>query len=90
MTNAEKVEEKIPWIWTTIFATILAFIGPVWMAVLSSFPFFSQYNLETATCYLILQSSPWITMLLIIPLTKIGPLKNKITPINLHASILLP
>jgi hypothetical protein len=83
MKTTEKEVEKIPWIWTTIFAAILAFIGPAWMSVLPAFPFFSQYNLGSLTCFIFLQSSPWIIMLLIAPLTRIGPLRNKITPVNL-------
>jgi hypothetical protein len=47
MSTAEKQVEKVPWIWTTIFAAILALIGPLWMAVPPAFPFFSPYNLGT-------------------------------------------
>jgi hypothetical protein len=83
MSTTEKEVEKIPWIWTTIFAAILALIGPLWMAVLPDFPFFSQYNLGTVLCHLTLQAAPWIVMLLVAPFTRIGSLKNKITPANL-------
>lgn len=83
MSTTEKQAERIPWVWTTIFAAILAFIGPAWMSVLPAFPFFSQYNLGSLTCFIFLQSSPWIVMLLIAPLTRIGPLRSKITSVNL-------
>ncbi|MBO3803029.1 MAG: hypothetical protein JTT11_04015, partial [Candidatus Brockarchaeota archaeon] len=83
MSVAEKQVERIPWVWTTVFAAILAFVGPAWMSFLPAFPFFSQYNLGSLTCFMFLQSSPWIALLLIAPLAKIGPLRNKITPVNL-------
>jgi len=76
-------EERVPWIYTTLLATICALIGPIWLACLPGFPYFTSYNLGSIACHLHVVALPWIIMLLIPPLTKIRPLKKKITLRNL-------
>jgi len=66
MGTAEVKVEKVPWLLVLVTTIVLAFIGPMWEAILPG-SLNSAYDLGIVLCSMELTSAPFILMLLAAP-----------------------
>jgi hypothetical protein len=80
-TSKEVVEEKIPWLLVIVLTVLFGLIVQPWVQLLG--PMQTFYNLGLIVCSLGIGSAPFIPLLILWGLMRLGVVKRKVSPIYL-------